>query len=125
MINDGKSEKLSEILKKLKQSGGMESVAIITRDGLLVASELSESVDGETLAAMTATMTGAAETAMSELKKKEIARIIVESSDSKLISMGAGKKAILVCMVSEKAKLGFVLLEMEKASKQIEGVVGK
>jgi predicted regulator of Ras-like GTPase activity (Roadblock/LC7/MglB family) len=125
MVENGKNEKLSEILKKLKQSGGMESAAVITRDGLLVASELSESVDGETLAAMTATMTGAAETAMSELKKKEMDRIIVESSDSKLISMGAGKKAIIVCMVSEKAKLGFILLEMEKASKQIEGVVGK
>jgi predicted regulator of Ras-like GTPase activity (Roadblock/LC7/MglB family) len=114
-----KSENIIQILKNLVSSG-IEGTAVVTKDGLLVASELSESIDGETLAAMTATMTGAAETAMSELKKKEIERVIVESKDARLISVEAGKKTILVCMVNMKAKLGLVLLEMERAAKVIE-----
>jgi len=120
MSGETKTEKLVQTLKDLKQNGGISGAAIVTRDGLLVVSELSEDIDGETLAAMTATMTGAAETAMSELKKKEIERVIVESKDARLISTEAGKQTILVCMVDMKAKLGLVLLEMERTAKIIE-----
>ena len=120
MSGETKTEKLVQTLKDLKQNGGISGAAIVTRDGLLVVSELSEDIDGETLAAMTATMTGAAETAMSELKKKGIERVIVESKDARLISTEAGKQTILVCMVDMKAKLGLVLLEMERTAKIIE-----
>jgi hypothetical protein len=125
MSGETKTEKLVQTLKDLKQNGGISGAAIVTKDGLLVASELSEDIDGETLAAMTATMTGAAETAMSELKKKEIERVIVESKDARLISTEAGKQTILVCMVDMKAKLGLVLLEMERTAKIIEKEVEK
>jgi predicted regulator of Ras-like GTPase activity (Roadblock/LC7/MglB family) len=119
-----KKEQLEQILKKLTQTGGVDGAATITRDGLLVASQLSDGIDAETLAAMTAAMTGAAETAMSELKKKEAERVIVESKDAKLISIGAGKHAILVCMVSEKAKLGLILLDMDKVAGKIATILG-
>jgi predicted regulator of Ras-like GTPase activity (Roadblock/LC7/MglB family) len=125
MFGETKTEKLVQTLKDLKQNGGISGAAIVTRDGLLVASELSEDIDGETLAAMTATMTGAAETAMSELKKRGIERVIVESKDARLISTEAGKQTILVCMVDIKAKLGLVLLEMERTAKIIEKEVEK
>lgn len=117
---DTKKEKIENLLDELTASGDVDGAAVVTRDGLLIASQLSKSIDSETLAAMTATMTGAAETAMKELKKKEIERVIVESSDSKLITTGAGSETILVAMVSGKANLGLILLSMKKISKKIE-----
>lgn len=119
-----KKEVLAKILGKLKQSVGADAAAVVTRDGLLVASNLSTNVDGETLAAMTATMVGAAETAMSELKKKDITRVVVESKESKLISTGAGQ-TILVCMVNAKSNLGLALLEIKKAANLIKEEVEK
>ena len=118
-------ERLIQILEKFKNTVGADGAAIVTRDGLLVASNLSKNIDGETLAAMTATMVGAAETAMSELKKTGITRVIVESKDGKLISTGAGKQAILVCMISTASKLGLALLEMKKTSLLIKREVEK
>ena len=115
-----KKEKLTQILQKLKSIGDIEGAAVITRDGLLIASELSKNIDGETLAAMTATMTGAAETAIQELKKSSADRVIVESKNAKLITMGAGKQAILACLVNQDAKLGLILMEMKKASNNIQ-----
>ena len=115
-----KKEKLSEILKHLRKSGDIEGAAIITRDGLLIASELSEDIDGDTFAAMSATMTGAAETAIQELKKSSPERVIVESKNTKLIAIGAGEQTILTCIVNPDAKLGLVLMEMKKASATIE-----
>ncbi len=85
-----KKEILTQILKKLTSTGDIEGAAIITRDGLIIASELSSGIDGDTFAAMSATMTGAAETAVQELKKSSPDRIIVESSAAKLITAGAG-----------------------------------
>ncbi|MBU2561177.1 MAG: roadblock/LC7 domain-containing protein [Nanoarchaeota archaeon] len=115
-----KKERLGEILKKLRSSGDIEGAAVVTRDGLLIASELAGSIDGDILAAMTATMTGAAETAIAELKKGDPERIIVESPKAKVISIGAGGTAILVCVVNPNAKLGLVLLDMKKAAASVE-----
>ena len=115
-----KKEKLIIILRKLASTGDVEGAAVITRDGLLIASELSENIDGDTFAAMSATMTGAAETAVQELKKSSADRIIVESKNAKLITIGAGEQAILACIVDPDAKLGLILMEMKKASAAIE-----
>ncbi len=115
-----KKEKLTEILQKLTSSGDVEGAAVITRDGLLIAFELSEGIDGDTLAAMSATMTGAAETAIQELKKSSPDRVIVESKNTKLITTGAGEQAILACIINPYAKLGLILMEMKKASCAIE-----
>ncbi len=115
-----KKEVLTQILKKLTSTGDIEGAAVITRDGLLIASELSSGIDADTFAAMSATMTGAAETAVQELKKSSPDRIIVESSATKLITVGAGEQAILACIVNPTAKLGMILLEMKKATAAIE-----
>ncbi len=115
-----KKEALTKILQKLTSTGDIEGAAVITRDGLLIASELSSGIDGDTFAAMSATMTGAAETAVQELKKSSPDRVIVESNNTNLVTAGAGEQAILACIVSPDAKLGIILLEMKKASKDIE-----
>ena len=62
-------ELLREILMELNRSAGVYASALVSRDGLLVASVMPEDVDAEAFAAMTATMLGAAETAFSELKR--------------------------------------------------------
>ncbi len=119
-MTDTKKEKLESILQKLTSTGDIEGAAVITRDGLLIASELTESIDADTLAAMAATMTGAAETAVQELKKSSPKRVIVESRNTKLITVGSGENSILVCIIKSSAKLGIVLLDMKKAAAAVE-----
>ena len=115
-----KKEILDSLLDELIASGDVEGAAIVTIDGLLITSSLSNKIDGATLAAMTATMIGAAETAMKELKKKEIERVIVEAKDSKLIATGAGQETILVSMVKANANLGLILMSMKKITQKIQ-----
>lgn len=115
-----KKEILSDLLKGLEEEGDVEGSAIVTRDGLLIASGLPEDIDSETFAAMSATMLGAAETAVCELKKDEVGIIIVEGKEAKLITRNAGLNAFLVAMVSTDANLGLILIEMSKVSKEIE-----
>jgi len=115
---DSRKEALNNVLKGLMQEADIDGAAVITRDGLLISGQLPPGVDGETFAAMAATMAGAAETAFAELRQGSIERVIVEGPDSKLIGAGAGENAVLVCLVKGAGNLGLALVEMKNASKE-------
>ena len=120
-----KKERLDQILRELNAVGGIEGSAVISRDGLLIASGLSESVDAGTFAAMSAAMVGAAETASSELKRGELNQIIVDAQNGKIIAVGAGVLAILVCLLKSEVNLGLVLLEMGRTTGKISDILKK
>jgi predicted regulator of Ras-like GTPase activity (Roadblock/LC7/MglB family) len=116
-------EMLEKILKDIDNVGGVEAAAIGSRDGLLICSTISNKLHAETFVAMSATMTAAAETVITELGKDIPDRIIVESKDGKIIATGAGPKALLLVMTRSDTGLGLILLEMKKASEGIKQVL--
>ncbi|MDY6930890.1 MAG: roadblock/LC7 domain-containing protein [Halobacteriota archaeon] len=116
-------EILEKLLDDLKRIGNIEASAIVSRDGLLMSSDIPGGVHAETFAAMNATMMGAAETAISELNRGVPDRIIIESQEAKVIVTGAGPKALLVVMSRAEAGLGLILIEMDKVAKKLEEVL--
>ncbi|MFQ6054792.1 MAG: roadblock/LC7 domain-containing protein [Methanosarcinales archaeon] len=113
-----------EVLNDLKKIGSIEASAVVSRDGLLMLSDMpSRSTSAETFAAMAATMLGAAETATTELRKGVPDRVIVESEHGKVVAIGAGPKALLVVMTAPDAGLGLILVELEKAAEKIKKVI--
>lgn len=114
---------IDEILRELKAVGGIESSAVVTRDGLLVASDTSPDVDAETFAAMSASMVGSAETAVAEVKGGTAARVIVETENFKLIAVDAGPKVLLVALTTRQASLGLVLLKLGDAARKIGSLI--
>ena len=118
-----KNQKLMNIIKDLRKVGDIDGSSIVSRDGLIIASDLLADIDSKTFAAMSAAMTGAAETATSELKKGNPDQIIVDSKLGSIIATGAGAKAILVCLIKPKANLGLVLINMKSASKKISKTI--
>ncbi len=119
-----KRKELESILAELRKVGDIEASAIVRRDGLMVASDMPNYVDGRTIAAMTAALVGTAETSIKELQMGEFQQVIIESDGGKLVATGAGQLAILACLVSKDANLGLVLLSMEKSSKRIAEILG-
>ncbi|MGQ9582930.1 MAG: roadblock/LC7 domain-containing protein [Thermoplasmatota archaeon] len=114
-----RSEKLGEILRELKRTGGIEASAVVSRDGILLASDIPDDVHGETFAIMSATMLGAAITANSELRKKSPDRILVESSDGRTIVAGAGDKSLIVASTKEDADFQSVLKAISSAAEKV------
>lgn len=117
---DSTLEALEKVLTDLKKVGGVEASAAASRDGLLMKAIMPIGQHAETLAAMSATMLGAAETATTELGKGIPERVIVESEHGKLIATGSGPKALLVVLTTPDADLGLILLELERVSKIIK-----
>ena len=118
------TDMIDKVLADLKNIGGIESSIIASRDGLLIASNISSSgARADTFAAMSATMLGAAETATTELGKGIPDRVIVESERGTLIATGAGPKALLVVLTKPDVGLGLILVELEKASEKIKKII--
>lgn len=113
-------ELLEKVLQDLKQLGGVEASAIVSRDGLVIAADIPPGIKPETFSAMSATALGAAETAMAELKQGVPDRVIIEASEGKIITVGAGPKALLVVMVAKDTGLGLVLAGIESGVEKIK-----
>ena len=122
---DTKKDALIKILQSLRKMGDVVGSAVISTEGLLIASDLGENLEGETFAAMSAAMQGAAETAVSELKQGNLKQIIVDADEGKIITISSGKKAILVILAKPDINLGLALLELGRASGKISSVLGE
>ncbi len=119
-----KKEQLDSLLADLRNSGGVEGAAVVSKDGLIIASLLDAGVDSDIFGAMSATMNGAAETAMGELKKGMPDRVLVEAAAGKLIAVGAGENSILVVLSAPSSSLGMLLVEMKKTAERVRELIG-
>lgn len=115
----GKKDKFVSILNDLQKTGGISRSAIVSRDGLMIASDLGDGTDTETFAAMTAAMLGAAETSASELNLGELSSIIIDSSRGKVVSAGAGETAFVVVLSEPDANLGLIIISIGKVCSKI------
>ncbi len=113
-------ESIEKILKDLNNVRGIEASAAISREGILLTSTMSKNQDA--FAAMSATMFGAAQIAAIEFGKGIPKRVIVETKNGIIIAGGIGSKALLVVMARNDSNLGEVLLEMVKASKELNDI---
>ncbi len=93
---EGIDTELKPALRALRDEYGAFASAIVSRDGLIIASDIPDDVSSETFGIMCATLLGAACTANSELKTGAPLGVVVESEDSIMILVGAGRKALIV-----------------------------
>jgi uncharacterized protein len=123
-MQDTKKDQLGKILRGLRKIGDVVGSAVISTDGLPIASDFSEGVDEETFAAMSAAMHGAAETAVSELKQGSLKQIIIDADEGKMMTIAAGDNAILVILTKPDINLGLALIELGRASGKISDLLG-
>lgn len=121
------STKLSEIqsiLKDLEQLRELEGVALISRDGLLIADSFPRPFDRETFSAMSATMVAAAETATAETRVGAVPRITVESSNGRMLALAASSETLLVGIARPASNVGALWDGMSRAAERLRAVVG-
>ena len=115
-----KPESLTKILKELESSiPEIEAAAIVSAEGLPIASALPRDVDEARVAAMTAAMLSLGERAAAELMKGELEQVMIRGSDGYLISMAAGENAVLTVSASKNVKLGLIFLDMKRTVTKI------
>jgi predicted regulator of Ras-like GTPase activity (Roadblock/LC7/MglB family) len=111
---------VDKLLTDLKNMGGVEASIAASRDGLLIRANMPKEKLLDSLAAMSATMLGAAETATTQVEKGLPTRVIVESEYGRLIIVGAGPKALLIVLSNSNSSLGLILIELDKSAKKLQ-----
>jgi predicted regulator of Ras-like GTPase activity (Roadblock/LC7/MglB family) len=109
----------------LAVSPEVEAAAVVSADGLPIASALPEHVEEDRLAAMSAALLILGERAASGLGKGELSQVLVEGRSGYVVLMAAGPHAVLVAVTSVDAKAGLLLFEMRRMADDVAQLMGR
>jgi len=111
MVDDS----LDDFLRKLLGANPeVISAAIVSAEGLPIASALPQGVDETRIAAMTATLFSLSEKAIIEMRKGDFDQLYIKGSEGYLLVMQAGQNAVLILSTTRDVRLGLTLLEFRR-----------
>jgi predicted regulator of Ras-like GTPase activity (Roadblock/LC7/MglB family) len=97
----------------------VEASAVVSVDGLIMASSLPSSVDEDRISAMSAAMISLGDRIAGELGRGKLERVYIEGSEGIIVLMAIGEDAVLTVMARRQAKLGLIFLDMRRAVEDI------
>jgi uncharacterized protein len=98
----------------------VQGCALVSHDGLPLASSLPSAMDEERTSAMSAAMLSLGERIGKELSRGSIERIMVEGTEGYGILMGCGDDAVLLVLASKSAKQGLLMLDIKRTVTEIK-----
>ena len=119
-----RTEQLGERLRDLQSSSAdVEAAAIISIDGLPMASSMPANIEEDRVAAMSAAMLSLGERIATELGRGALDQVYVKGQHGYVILMAVGEEAVLTTLAREQAKLGLIFLDMGRAVKELAKLV--
>ncbi|MEP0763509.1 MAG: roadblock/LC7 domain-containing protein [Chloroflexota bacterium] len=119
-----RNEQLVERLRDLQVSSpDIEAAAIVSVDGLSIASSLPGNVEEDRVSAMSAAMLSLGERIAGELGRGHLEQVYVKGQNGYVILSAIGEEAVLTVMARQQAKLGLIFLDMSRAVKELEKLV--
>ena len=108
------------ILKRLNGfSNDIEASAIMTRDGLSIASVMNENVNPDRLGAMCASLLSLGDKTASELERGKLKQVLIECEGGCVLIVNVGMSAVLAIVSKATSKIGMVFIEAKKAANEI------
>ena len=115
-----RSEQMQQVLRALiNNSTDLEAAAVVSADGLIIASMLPAGTDEDRISAMAAALLSLGERTSHELARGELEQMYVKGKNGYVMLMQAGNEAVLEAIAGPSAKLGMVLLEMKRAVQEL------
>ena len=115
-----KAERLAAALGDfIRTSPDVLAAAVVSFDGLPIASALPPEMEEDRVAAMSAALLSLAEQAAEGLGRGQLNQLYIEGEQGSVYLMSAQDQAILAAVTATTAKVGFVLFEMRRAADAI------
>jgi len=109
-----------ERLRDLQASSpDIEASAVVSVDGLTIASALPEEVEEDRVSAMSAAMLSLGDRIANELSRGTLNQVYIKGEKGYVILMSVGEDAVLTALAAEKAKLGLIFLDMRRATEDL------
>ncbi len=101
----------------------VEASAVVSADGLIVASDLPQGVEEDRVSAMSAAMLSLGERIANELGRGVLDQVYIHGINGYVVLMAAGEEAVLTVLARKEAKLGLILYDMKKAAADISKII--
>jgi predicted regulator of Ras-like GTPase activity (Roadblock/LC7/MglB family) len=104
-------------------SPDIEASAVVSVDGLSIASALPQGVEEDRVSAMSAAMLSLGERISSELGRGSLEQVYIKGEKGFVVLMSVGEEAVLTALAREQAKLGLIFLDMRRATEDFEKLI--
>lgn len=101
----------------------IEASAVVSVDGLIMASSLPSGVEEDRVSAMSAAMLSLGERIASELGRGILDQVYIRGEEGYVFLMSVGEDAVLTVLARKQAKLGLLFLDMKRTAKELAKIV--
>ncbi len=123
-MTKSRTQKLVDRLRDLQASSpDVEGSAIVSVDGLSIASALHQEIEEDRVSAMSAAMLSLGERIAGELGRGVLEQVYIRGENGYVLLMAVGEEAVLTVMARKEAKLGLILLDMKRAVQDLAGLI--
>ncbi|MBE7534493.1 MAG: roadblock/LC7 domain-containing protein [Anaerolineaceae bacterium] len=120
-----RSDQMVERLRNMQAAApDIEASAVVSVDGLIMASALQQGVEEDRVSAMSAAMLSLGERISTELGRAGLEQVYIKGDAGSIVLTSIGEEAVLTAMARQEAKLGMIFLEMRRAAEDIVKLVG-
>jgi predicted regulator of Ras-like GTPase activity (Roadblock/LC7/MglB family) len=120
-----RTEMMVDRLREMQAaSPDIEASAVVSVDGLIMASALPAEVEEDRVSAMSAAMLSLGERIAGELGRGSLEQVYIRGGSGFVILTAVGEEAVLTALARQEAKLGLVFLEMRRAAEDLTRLVG-
>ncbi len=124
-MSQSRSEQMVNRLRNLQASApDIEASAVVSVDGLIIASALPQGAEEDRVSAMSAAMLSLGERIAGELGRGDLEQVYIKGSSGFIVLSSVGEDAVLTTLARQEAKLGLIFLEMRRAAEDLVKLVG-
>mgnify|MGYP003584866270 CR=1 FL=1 len=118
--NDQRASKVRSLLRSLHAAlADVEASAVVTRDGITVASLMATTADKDRFGAMCASLLALADRAAKEVDRGRLRQVILDGTGGPMLLTQAGPSAVLAVAASPQSNLGRLILETRKVAAEL------
>lgn len=124
-MTESRAEQMVSRLQDMQMaSPDIIASAVVSVDGLTMASALPTDVEEDRVAAMSAAMLSLGERISGELGRGGLDEVYIRGEEGFVLLTAVGEEAVLTALARDEAKLGMIFLEMRRAAVDLEKLVG-
>jgi predicted regulator of Ras-like GTPase activity (Roadblock/LC7/MglB family) len=125
MAEGSRTERLVRRLQDMQMNTpDVEATAVVSVDGLTIASSLPAGVEEDRVSAMSAAMLSLGERIAGELGRGMLDEVYVKGEKGYVVLRAIGEEAVLTVLARQQTKLGLLFLDMRRASEDLETILG-
>lgn len=121
---DARASKMRSLLRNLQGTlSEVEASAVVSRDGITLASLLSAHADKDRFGAMCAALLALADRAGQEVDRGQLRQVILDGTKGPMLLTQAGAHAVLAVAATPRINLGRLILETRKVAAELTSLL--